>query len=43
MGMGDLPDMYAEAKGPQASGRSLMHMLQVLCNTFIAIVITPVG
>ena len=39
-----------KVQGPQArgmrtfiSGKSRMHMLHVLCNTFIAIVTTPVG
>ena len=35
----DLPDMYAK----YISGKSRMHMLQVLCNTPIAIVTIPVG
>ena len=47
-GGGDLPDMYAWARGrvePQARGRmptyrgkSRLHMLYMLCNTFITIV-----
>ena len=46
--MRDLPDMYVampKAQGIRAfiSGKSQMHMLQVLCNTFIAIVTTPEG
>ena len=48
MGIWDLPDTYVampEAWGLQAYilGKSQMHMLQVLCNTSIAIVTTPVG
>ena len=47
--MRDLPDMYT--RGPRVadvvegikSGKSQMHILQLLCNTFIAIVIKPVG
>ena len=38
----DLPD-NAEGWGHMyISGKSQMYMLQVLCNTFIAIVTTPV-
>ena len=47
MGMGMC---MPEAWGPQAqgmmafkSGKSQIHMLQVLCNNFIAMVTTPVG
>ena len=50
MDMRDLPDMFVQ--GPKAiapgmrafiSGKLQMHMLQVLCNTSIAMVTTPVG
>ena len=49
MCMGDLPDMYAY--GPRAASlrdedihirQIRMYMLQVLCNTFIAIVTAPI-
>ena len=48
--MRDLPDMYVQ--GPRPRNVSIhirqivnahVHMLQVLCNTFIAIVTTPEG
>ena len=45
MGMRDLPDVHARSL--RAEGIHIkqitMHMLQVLCNTFIAIVTTSVG
>ena len=50
MGRSDLPDMYARARGPHAQGRvhtyqgkSQLHMLYMLCNTFITIVTILVG
>ena len=41
MGMRDLPDMYA--RGPRAyiSGKSRVHMLQVICNTSGTLKICP--
>ena len=51
--MGDLPDMYARdlrAAGPREEdirtyqeNHKYSYMLKVLCNTFIAIVTTPVA
>ena len=43
MSIGDLPDMYAWGMRAFISGKSWMDMLKVLCNTFVAIVTTPVG
>ena len=43
MNMMDLPDMYAQGLRACISGKSQVHMLQVLCNTSIAIVTTQVG
>ena len=48
MGMRGLLDMYAQsprAAGRQAYilGKSQLHMLQLLHNSFIAMVTTPVG
>ena len=42
MGMRDFPDMYARSPREFISGKSQMHMLQLLCNTFILIVTTQV-
>ena len=42
MGMGDFPDMYAQGLSYQANQEYTCE-LQVLCNTFIAVVTTPVG
>ena len=41
MGMQDLPDMYAQRV--EMLGQSQMHILQLLCNSSIAIVTVPVG
>ena len=43
--MRDLPNIYAKARGLRVyvSGKSQTHMLQVLCNTSIAIPTTLVG
>ena len=45
MGRGDLPDMYARARGRVHTyqGKSRLYMLYMLCNTFITIVIILVG
>ena len=45
MGGGDLPDMYARARGRVHTyqGKSRLHMLYILCNTFITIVTILVG
>ena len=52
MGKSDLPDMYAQARGPQGLGRvhlyqgkTRLHMLYniMLCNTFITIATILVG
>ena len=45
MGGSDLPDMYARARGRVHTyqGKSRLHMLYMLCNTFITIVTILVG
>ena len=45
MGRSDLPDMYAQARGRMHTyqGKSRLHMLYMVCNTFITIVTTLVG
>ena len=45
MGRSDLPYMYAQARGRMHTyqGKSRLHMLYMVCNTFITIVTTLVG
>ena len=45
MGRGDLPDMYARARERVHTyqGKSRLHMLHMLCNTFITMVTILVG
>ena len=41
MGTRDLPDMYARSSRAYISGKSRVHMLQVICNTSGTLKICP--
>ena len=41
MGTRDLPDMYARGLRAYISGKSRVHMLQVICNTYGTLKICP--